>query len=58
MMNAVIFLSPSADQIICSISLSPSNKETLEMAEKIIKPPATEQQKIKEYKIAWMTDFP
>ena len=55
MMNAVIFLSPSADQIICSISLSPSNEETLEMAEKIIKPPATERQKIKEYKIAWMT---
>ena len=57
-MNAVISLSPSADQIICSISVSASNKETPEMAEKIFKPPATERQKIKEYKIAWMTDFP
>ena len=41
-----------------SVSLSASNEETLEMAGKSIKQPATKGQKIKEYNNTRMTDFP
>ena len=40
-----------------SVSLSASNEETLETAEKTIKPTAIKQQKRKEYDNTWMTDF-